>query len=121
MYAGYYDPDVSVRHYVPASRLTRRYFRKWFYWLGKTHALMLSDLYPELNMDAVPRVAGIPRFACREALAQLLRYLKTRRGDPLVALIEELRLLQFLGLFVQCWRHRKAFHHDLLASRSAAQ
>ena len=120
LYAGYYDPDVSVRHYVPASRLTRRYFRKWFYWLGKTHALMLSELYPELDMAAVPRVAGIPRFACRQGLAQVVRYVKTRRGDPLVALTEELRLLQFLGLFVQCWRRRKCFQQDLLASRSVA-
>jgi hypothetical protein len=107
LYAGYYDPDVSVRHYVPASRLTRRYFRKWFYWSGKTHALMLEELFPELNMATVPRIAGIPRFACRQAFSQLLRYFTTRRGDPLTGMIEELRLLQYLGLFVQCWHRRK--------------
>ncbi len=106
LYAGYYDPDVSVRHYVPAARLTRRYFRKWFYWSGKTHALMLDELYPELNMGSVPRVAGIPRFACRQALGQVAQYVRTRRGDPLVAFIEELKLLQYAGLFVQCWRRR---------------
>ncbi len=119
LYAGYYDPDVSVRHYVPASRLTRRYFRKWFYWSGKTHALMLAELYPELNMTTVPRVAGIPRFACREGLVQLTRYVKSRRGDALVALIEELRLLQFIGLFVQCWRQRKSLSRDAIEARAA--
>jgi glucosyl-dolichyl phosphate glucuronosyltransferase len=107
LYAGYYDPDVSVRHYVPASRMTRRYFRKWFYWCGKTHALMLNELYPELDMATVPRVGGIPRFACREGVSQFFRYLRTRRGDPLVAFIEELKLLQYLGLFVHCWRRRR--------------
>jgi glucosyl-dolichyl phosphate glucuronosyltransferase len=107
LYTGYYDPAVSVRHYVPASRLTRRYFRKWFYWSGKTHALMLDELFPELNMATVPRIAGIPRFACRQAFNQLLRYFTTRHGDPLTGMIEELRLLQYLGLFVQCWRRRK--------------
>jgi len=107
LYTGYYDPAVSVRHYVPASRLTRRYFRKWFYWSGKTHALMLDELFPELNMATVPRIARIPRFACRQAFNQLLRYFTTRHGDPLTGMIEELRLLQYLGLFVQCWRRRK--------------
>jgi len=106
MYAGYYDPAVSVRHYVPSSRVTRRYFRSWFYWNGKTRALMFDDLYPELNMALVPRVGGVPRFTCREGMFQLFRYLRTRRGDPLVAFMEELKLLQFLGLFIQCWRLR---------------
>ena len=107
LYRGYYDPELSVRHYVPAARLTRRYFRKWFYWSGKTHALMFEALYPELNLSTVPRIGGIPRFACRQGFEQLFKYVTTRRGDALIALIEELRLLQYLGLFVQCWHLRK--------------
>ena len=107
LYSGYYDPGLSVRHYVPASRLTRRYFRRWFYWHGITEAIMLEDLYPELNMADVPRIAGVPRFACRQGLAQAWRWLTTRRNDALGALVEELRLLQYIGLFVECWRQRK--------------
>jgi glycosyltransferase involved in cell wall biosynthesis len=107
LYSGYYDPGMCVRHYVPEARLTRRYFRRWFYWSGKTHALMLDELYAELNMADIPRIAGIPRFACRQGLMQGWTYLATRRGDALRALIEELRLLQYLGLFVECWRRRK--------------
>jgi glycosyltransferase involved in cell wall biosynthesis len=107
LYRGYYDPELSVRHYVPAGRLTRRYFRRWFYWSGKTHALMLDALYPELNMSEVPRIGGVPRFAFRQGFEQLLTYFKTRRSDALIALIEELRLLQYVGLFVQCWHVRK--------------
>jgi hypothetical protein len=68
---------------------------------------MLEALYPELNLSQVPRIGGIPRFACRQGFEQLLKYVATRRGDALVALIEELRLLQYLGLFVQCWHLRK--------------
>ncbi len=106
LYSGYYDPAICVRHYVPASRLTRKYFRRWFYWSGKTHALMLDDLYPEVDMTHVPRIGGIPRFACRQGLTQGWRYLVSRRGDALRALIEEVRLLQYIGLFVECWRRR---------------
>ena len=105
LYRGYYDPRVTVRHYVPASRLTRRYFRRWFYWHGKTEAMMLNDLYPTLDMARVPRVAGVPRFLYRQAFQQLRRWLKTIGGhDALEVLIEELRLLQFAGLFAESWR-----------------
>ncbi len=107
LYSGYYDPQLSVRHYVPASRLTRQYFRRWFYWSGKTHALMLDELYPEINMAAVPRIAGVPRFAFRQGLTQAARYARSRHGDALRALIEEVRLVQYIGLFVECWRRRR--------------
>jgi glycosyltransferase involved in cell wall biosynthesis len=107
LYAGYYDPELTVRHFVPADRLTRRYFRRWFFWHGKTHALMLDDLYPNLDMSRVPRVAGVPRFAYRQALQQCWRWLRTRgQSDELPALIEELRLIEYGGLLTACWRRR---------------
>ncbi len=107
LYSGYYEPALAVRHYVPASRLTRRYFRRWFFWHGITQAIMLDDLYPELDMATVPRIAGVPRFACRQGLSQAWRWITTRPGNALVAMIEELRLLQYAGLFLQCWRLRR--------------
>jgi glycosyltransferase involved in cell wall biosynthesis len=115
-YAGYYDPEIVVRHLVPTQRLTRRYFRRWFYWHGKTAALMLDDLYPELDMTTVPRVAGAPRFSYRQALHQCVRWAATRSADPLTALIEELRVLQYIGLFVECWRRRRQAVRRLAAS-----
>jgi glycosyltransferase involved in cell wall biosynthesis len=115
-YAGYYDPEVAVRHLVPTQRLTRSYFRRWFYWHGKTIALMLDDMYPEIDMTTVPRVAGAPRFSYRQALRQCVRWAVTRRGDPLTALIEELRVLQYVGLFVECWRRRKQVIRGLAAN-----
>src|SRR5205085_8446318 len=42
LYAGYYDPELTVRHYVPPGRLTRRYFRQWYFWHGKTQALKIG-------------------------------------------------------------------------------
>ena len=107
-YSGFYDPQNVVRHYVPARRLTRRYFRQWFFWSGKTHALMLDDLYAHVDISGVARIAGMPRFLWRQALWQLGQYLRTRHPGtpPLRALIEELRLLQYCGLAVGCWRQR---------------
>ncbi len=105
LYRGYYAPDAMVRHYVPATRLTRRYFRQWFYWHGKTGALMLPDLFPDLDLGRVPRIGGVPRFLYRQAAGQFVRYLRTLgRTDSLALLIEELKALQYVGLLTECWR-----------------
>jgi glucosyl-dolichyl phosphate glucuronosyltransferase len=105
-YSGYYDPKLEVRHFVPADRLTRKYFRRWFFWHGKTQALMLGDLFMDMNLDDTPHILGVPRFIYRQALEQTGRWI-TRLGDPdsLSLLIEELKAIQFSGLLLQCW-HR---------------
>ncbi len=112
LYAGFYDPAVTVRHYVPASRLTRRYFRQWFYWHGKTNALMLADLFPDLDLARVPRIAGVPRFLYRQAASQVWQYARrVGRSDALGLMIEELRMLQYLGIFSECWKRRSSRSH----------
>jgi glycosyltransferase involved in cell wall biosynthesis len=110
LYAGLYDPRISVRHYVPARRLTRRYFRQWFFWSGRTYALMLEELYPTIDLGTVMRIGGTPRFLWRQAFQQGIRFLRTRRpGTPaLVGLIEELRLIQYVGLIAGCWTRQSA-------------
>jgi glycosyltransferase involved in cell wall biosynthesis len=109
LYSGYYDPGVTVRHFVPSGRLTRAYFRQWFFWNGKTQALMLKDLHPEIDMTRVPKIAGVPRFLYRQSLSQLWRWISSMgRTDALAVLTEELRTLQHAGLLYECWRRRKA-------------
>jgi glycosyltransferase involved in cell wall biosynthesis len=106
LYAGYYDPEISVRHFVPRERLTRRYFRRWFYWHGKTQALMIDDLYPELNLRAVPKIGAVPRFLIRQGIQQAGVWLRTLgHRDGLTCLIEELHTIKYAGLFAQQWRH----------------
>ena len=123
LYRGFYDPAITVRHYVPARRLTRKYFRQWFFWSGKTHALMLDALYPHLDMPHVSRIAGTPRFLWRQALVQLGRWLKTRwPGTPaLEALAEELRLLQYFGIVVGCAKRRHGAVRPQPATRHSPQ
>jgi len=105
LYRGIYDPGIVVRHHVPGSRLTRRYFRRWFYWHGKTRALMLHELYPDVDFARTPTVAGVPRFLYRQTLEQCLRYVRTLgRRDALAVLHEELHTIQHAGLLLECWR-----------------
>ncbi|HYM24215.1 MAG TPA: glycosyltransferase family 2 protein, partial [Vicinamibacterales bacterium] len=32
--SGYYIPEMTVQHLIPRDRLTKAYFRRWFFWRG---------------------------------------------------------------------------------------
>ena len=114
LYSGVYDPGVSVRHLVPASRLTRRYFRRWFYWHGRTMARMPDAVYLDLDLSRVPSIAGVPRFVYREFLQQCWRWMgRVGRSDGLALLIEEVKLVEYGGFFSEVWRGRMAFRRGL--------
>jgi len=108
LYSGVYDPTVVVKHLVPASRLTRSYFRKWFFWHGRTLARMADSVYLDLDLTRVPSFAGVPRFVYREFLQQLHRWLgRVGRQNALALLIEEVMLIEYLGFFLEARRGRR--------------
>jgi glycosyltransferase involved in cell wall biosynthesis len=55
-----YDPAVVVRHHVPADRLRLRYFLRWFFWSGVTHARLHAGVRAE-----GPTFLGAPRYLFR--------------------------------------------------------
>jgi glycosyltransferase involved in cell wall biosynthesis len=121
LYSGFYDPLLTVRHYVPPDRLTRRYFRRWFYWHGKTQALMLDSLYLDVDLAKVPSIAGVPRFVYRQLARQVGRWAgKLGSRDGLGLLMEELRLLQYLGMVTACWKSAARRIFVPLSDRSAS-
>jgi len=66
---------------------------------------MLPELFPDLDLDRIPQIGGVPRFVYRQAAGQLWQYAKTLgRSDSMSLLIEELKTLQYVGLFSECWR-----------------
>lgn len=104
-YRGVYCPDIVVYHDVPASRMTPRYFRRWFFAWGQTAGLMLEDLYGFVNRADVPHIAGVPRFLYREAAGQMTRWMRTWfRRDPLDRYVEQLYTIRQLGLIWERWR-----------------
>ena len=104
-YRGTYRPDIVVYHDVPASRLTRRYFRQWFFAWGRTAGLMLEDFYGFVNRSDVPHIAGVPRFLYRQFVTQLLQWFRTwPRRDPFERWVEELYTIRFLGMIWELWR-----------------
>lgn len=76
---GIYEPAMRVHHHVPASRLTRGYFRRWWVGKGRSRAA-LESLQPitELGLDlrTVPHVGGVPRFMIGDALRDVGGYIR---------------------------------------------
>jgi glycosyltransferase involved in cell wall biosynthesis len=113
---GYYLPELSVQHLIPRDRLTKHYFRRWFYWRGISRAMLYAQTgldmeSPEtstLNFSEVPHVAGVPRYMYRSAFAAAREALAGRlRNDPVSAFERELWLWFFAGVLRQRWRDRR--------------
>ena len=72
---GAYVPSMQVDHHVPAARLTRRYFRRWWFGKGVSRArLEESRPVTELGVDLqrTPHLLGVPRYMYRVALQDLV-------------------------------------------------
>ena len=104
---GFYAPELALRHIIPASRLTKAYFRRWFYWRGISRARLyaaagLDMEAPErttLNFATVPHLFGVPRYLYRKALASARDSLAARlRGDARAAFDHELWMWFFAGI-----------------------
>ncbi len=114
LFNGLYDPTIVVHHFVPASRVSRRYFRRWFYWNGRTIARMLPDYYDALDFRHVPLVAGVPRFIYRQALGQAATCVRTWTGrDPLERWIQHLYAVRYLGIMTEGWRAAARRHRPV--------
>jgi glycosyltransferase involved in cell wall biosynthesis len=107
---GFYAPNVVVQHLIPADRLCKPYFRKWFYWRGISRAMLYADTgldmeAPEqstLDFADVPHVLGIPRYMFRSALIAIKDVVTaTLRRDPIVAFEREAWLWFFAGIVSQ--------------------
>ena len=107
---GFYVPDMALEHIIPADRLNKRYFRRWFYWRGISRALLyersgLDMEAPErtaLDFSKVPHVMGVPRYLYRKALAAAVSWLRaTLRGDRVAAFDHEVWLWFFAGIVAQ--------------------
>ncbi|HTM02141.1 MAG TPA: glycosyltransferase [Vicinamibacterales bacterium] len=114
---GFYTPALSLRHIIPASRLNKRYFRRFFYWRGISRALlyrqrgldMESPQETRLDFRRVPHWFGIPRYMYRTLLSSAWRaFTSYLKGDAETGFEQELYVWMFLGIARQRWRDRHA-------------
>jgi glucosyl-dolichyl phosphate glucuronosyltransferase len=98
---GLYVPSMIVDHHVPAQRLTKGYFRRWWYGKGMSRA-ELDRLQPvtELGVDLskVRHVANVPLFMLRTAMSDVLGWIgSAARIDPEERFRHEMMLCYFAG------------------------
>jgi glycosyltransferase involved in cell wall biosynthesis len=113
---GFYSPDLVIHHVIPADRLTKKYFRSWFYWHGISRAIlyqtkgldMESPESTEHDFSKVPHIAGVPRYMYRTYLQSFFSiFAALLRGDTAGAFEYELGLWFFFGVLKERWKHRK--------------
>lgn len=107
---GFYIPEMTLEHIIPADRLNKRYFRRWFYWRGISRALLyersgLDMEAPEqttLDFTTVPHLLGVPRYLYRKALTAIVGWVRdTVRRRHVAAFEHQLWLCFFAGIVRQ--------------------
>ena len=113
---GYYSPDIVVEHLIPADRLTKKYFRRWFYWRGISRAMLYADTGLDMEKPAqssidfttVRHIAGVPRYLFRSALTAARDAITAMmRGDHMTSFDREMWLWTFAGIVRQRWIDRR--------------
>ena len=100
---GMYLPAMRVRHHIPAKRLTRAYFRRWWFGKGVSRA-GLEGVQPltELGVDLrrTPHVLGVPRYMYGSACRDVIGWLRSALGGrPADAFRHQMMLAFFAGYF----------------------
>lgn len=109
-----YLPNMRVHHCVQAERLTRAYFRRWFYWHGISRAILyqtrgfhLVEPESESGHDHERHFLNVPASvwhgAARAGLSAGKRWVLGRANE---ALDYELLLCFFAGVVRQRLRDR---------------
>jgi glycosyltransferase involved in cell wall biosynthesis len=123
---GFYIPEMSLHHIIPADRLCKAYFRRWFYWRGISRAMLyeragLDMEAPErttLDFSNVPHIAGVPRYFYRKALASAASWMRAAvKRDPAAAFDHESWLWFFAGIVKQRWTDRRGLRGQRILAR----
>ena len=98
---GVYVPRMAVQHHVPAGRLTKRYYWRW--WIGKGYSKALLEAaqpITEMGLDLreVPHVGSIPRFMVVDTLRDVVGYVRAWiSGDVCERARREMRMAYMFG------------------------
>jgi glycosyltransferase involved in cell wall biosynthesis len=96
---GVYEPEALVRHFVPASRLKRAYFRRWLYQNGRDVSRLERGYLTSARF-----LLGVPRYLWRALAADAVSTMgATLRGDAARRCASALRVLWFAGYLRESW------------------
>ncbi|HTL45302.1 MAG TPA: glycosyltransferase [Vicinamibacterales bacterium] len=121
-FRGVYVPAMEVHHHIPAARLTKRYFRRWWFGKGVSRSA-LEHLQPRTDMGIdltqTPHVLGVPRYMYGSALRDLAGWVRAVvRRRPAEAFRRQMMLMYFAGYF---WARRRSSQSRLQTPSSPAE
>jgi glucosyl-dolichyl phosphate glucuronosyltransferase len=107
---GLYQPSMMVEHHVPARRLTKEYFRRWWYGKGRSRA-ELDRLQPltELGVDlsTTRQIAGVPAFMFRSAAEDVVRWIAALAGGRPQERFKHEMMLCYFAAYVSARRQTR--------------
>jgi hypothetical protein len=102
-FRGAYQPAMALSHHVPARRLTRKYFRRWWFGKGISRAAFERGLRVTdggLDLSVVPHVLRVPRAMYGSAVRDLAAWPGDRlHGRKSAAFRHEMMVTYFAGYF----------------------
>ena len=105
---GLYVPGMKVRHYVPAARMTLRYFLRWWFWKGISRA-RVDAIHGRTELGVqlrdVPHIAGVPRYVWGQMPRSLARSLLALvRGSRTDLMRHLMHLVYCVGYVRASWQ-----------------
>jgi glucosyl-dolichyl phosphate glucuronosyltransferase len=100
---GLYLPEFRIEHHVPAQRLTKAYFRRWWYGKGVSKAtLELRQPLTELGLDLrrEPHIGPLPRFMVGEVVRGTMEYARALIGGDQARRFQHEMMLAYAAGYV---------------------
>lgn len=104
-----YQPEAVVRHFIPANRCTKSFYRSYTWGGSPNHLKLLQD-----ENRRVPQLFGLPRYFLRQQIPYLLGYFRSLvRAEESEAFYCELKLIRLAGLYWSIFTRNdpKHVHH----------
>ena len=110
-FTGLYVPAMEVHHHIPATRLTKKYFRRWWFGKGVSRAA-LEEMQPVtdygVDLRRTPHILGVPRFMYGTVVRDVVGWLReTVRRRPAAAFRHQMGICYFAGYCSARWRARR--------------
>ena len=97
----FYCPNKIVYHCIPAKRMRKSYFRKWFYDKGELEAIQMG-YYPYRNF------MGIPLYRIKWFLKEIHKYFRVRIFNHKNEFIYQLNLVKEIGFIMGRLKYNSA-------------
>lgn len=98
---GKYQPCAIVGHVLEPERLRKAYFRKIYFYGGRTRGLIYAP-------SSGRRIVGVPLFSVRQLLQKVLSSLSSAISEgPSQSFVKELHAWWLLGFMAGCSRSRQ--------------